>query len=174
MLEHARECIETFEKRFPDCTMVAYYDHSSNHKAFHPHALSTTGANKNPGGSKVYRDTVWKVDGVWKRQRLMERGEDGRLRFIGLKRLVELREGVGSAASKLKLPELRKIVAGYGDFKAEKPMLQKVMEEAGHACVGPKVPLVRLRCVAQIAGVASRDLNDANQLRACECTTTAS
>ena len=127
-MEQMEKAVKIAEVKYPSSQGYHHIwclDHSCGHTAFAEDALIANKMNKGPGGKQPkMRDTVWNG------QRQSLTLTDGRPKGAAL-----VLQERGYDTSRMKLEEMRKILAEHNDFKNEKCRVDTFLTSCGHTCV---------------------------------------
>ena len=133
-MEQVTKAVKIAEVKYP--TSQGYhhiwcFDHSCNHTAFAEDALIASKMNKGPGGKQPkMRDTVWNG------QPQIMTLPDGRPKGAAL-----ILEERGYDTRRMKLEDIRAILADHDDFKNEKCRVDRFLSSVGHTCFYPQISL---------------------------------
>ena len=127
-MEQVAKAVKIAEVKYPSSQGYHHiwcFDHSCGHTAFAEDALNASKMNKGPGGKQPkMRDTTW--NGQTQSMTL----PDGRPKGAAL-----VLQERGYDTTRMKLEEIRTILASHEDFKNEKCRVDTFLTSCGHTCV---------------------------------------
>ena len=127
-MEQMEKAVKIAEVKYPSSQGYHHIwclDHSCGHTAFADDALNANKMSKGPGGKQPkMRDTVW--NGQPQTLTL----PDGRPKGAAL-----VLQERGYDTTRMKLEEMRRILAEHDDFKNEKCRVDTFLSSCGHRCV---------------------------------------
>ena len=133
-MKHMEKAVQVAEAKFPKDEGYQLYwifDHSSCHTAYADDSLNASKMNAKPGGCQpVMHDTVWNGRLQKMTKSAVVRGH----RTIIPRGLIEILTERGCYRPKMKVDEMRAIIASHPDFKNEKNKLEKFLHDRGYSC----------------------------------------